>query len=67
MEAEDLISKAALALDGNTVVVAYDKDLLQIVGQPGQGQAKERRILLQPTKEAPADPPELGQPHSRRL
>ncbi len=52
MEAEDIISKAALELEGNLVVVAYDKDLLQIVGQPGQPNSDvfyynhQKKILL---------------------
>ena len=52
MEAEDIISKAALELEGNLVVVAYDKDLLQIVGQPGQPNSAvfyynhQKKILL---------------------
>ena len=50
MEAEDLISKAALALDGNTVVVAYDKDLLQIVGQPAKDKPKSDVFYYNPQK-----------------
>jgi 5'-3' exonuclease len=52
MEAEDLISKAALELEGTLVVAAYDKDLLQLVGQPGRPNSDvfyynhQKKILL---------------------
>jgi 5'-3' exonuclease len=50
MEAEDLISKAALVLDGNAVVVSYDKDLLQLVGQPAKDKLNSEVFYYNPQK-----------------
>jgi 5'-3' exonuclease len=50
MEAEDLISKASLALDGNVVVVSYDKDLLQLVGQPAKDKLNSEVFYYNPQK-----------------
>jgi 5'-3' exonuclease len=50
MEAEDLISKAALVLDGNVVIVAYDKDMLQLVGQPPKDQPNSDVYYYHPQK-----------------
>jgi len=50
MEAEDLISKTALVLDGNTVVVSYDKDLLQLVGQTAKDKPASEVFHYNPQK-----------------
>lgn len=50
MEAEDVISKAALNLDGNIVVVAYDKDMLQLVGQGAKDKPNAQVSYYNPQK-----------------
>ena len=36
MEAEDVIAKAITKIKGNVVIISYDKDLLQLVGQANE-------------------------------
>ncbi len=55
MEAEDLISKSALALEGNIVVVAYDKDMLQLVGEPAPGKPGSDVFYYHPQKKVLLD------------
>jgi 5'-3' exonuclease len=53
MEAEDLIAKACQDLKGNVVIVAYDKDLLQLVENTEQTHVyyynPQKQVLLDPS------------------